>query len=156
MAKNKKTEELNWSYAPSLESTDHIQLQKKYELFIDGKFVKPKSGNYFDTINPAFTDKLSDIEPNLKPWYQRYYIPTVQEKKNTWQPYIGNLRKNSSHRISSNKDYSSFIKEEGEWSLAAANEDNKKDDPQMLEAINILKEMVDINSKNNLQNVVSH
>ncbi|HNR86049.1 MAG TPA: aldehyde dehydrogenase family protein, partial [Taishania sp.] len=61
MAKNKKTEELNWSYAPSLESTDHIQLQKKYELFIDGKFVKPKSGNYFDTINPASGEVLASV-----------------------------------------------------------------------------------------------
>lgn len=61
MAKNKKIEELNWSYAPSLESTDHIQLQKKYELFIDGKFVKPKSGNYFDTINPASGEVLASV-----------------------------------------------------------------------------------------------
>lgn len=61
MAKNKKTEELNWTYAPSLESTDHIQLQKKYELFIDGKFVKPKSGNYFDTINPASGEVLASV-----------------------------------------------------------------------------------------------
>lgn len=51
----------DWNYAPSLESTTHIKLKKKYELFIDGKFVKPKSNKYFDTINPATEEKLAEI-----------------------------------------------------------------------------------------------
>jgi aldehyde dehydrogenase (NAD+) len=51
----------DWKYAPSPESTDHIRLQKQYELFINGKFVKPTSGKYFDTINPATEEKISSI-----------------------------------------------------------------------------------------------
>ncbi len=51
----------NWDYAPSLESTGHIQLKKKYDLFIGGKFVKPKSGVYFDTINPATEEVLAQV-----------------------------------------------------------------------------------------------
>ncbi len=50
-----------WSYAPSIESTDHINLKKSYDLFIDGKWVAPKSGKYFPTINPATEAKLADI-----------------------------------------------------------------------------------------------
>jgi aldehyde dehydrogenase (NAD+) len=50
-----------WDYAPSPESTDHIKLEKQYELFIDGKFVKPASGKYFDTINPATEQKLASV-----------------------------------------------------------------------------------------------
>ena len=50
-----------WAYAPSPESTSHINLKPQYELFIDGKFVKPSSGKYFDTINPATEEKLSSI-----------------------------------------------------------------------------------------------
>ncbi len=50
-----------WSYAPSPESTSHISLKKQYELFIDGKFVKPSSNKYFDTINPATEQKISSI-----------------------------------------------------------------------------------------------
>jgi hypothetical protein len=37
----------NWEYAPSLESTDHINLKKKYDLFINGKWLKPTSKKYF-------------------------------------------------------------------------------------------------------------
>jgi len=51
----------DWKYAPSPEATDHIRLQKQYELFINGKFVKPNSGKYFDTINPANEEKISSI-----------------------------------------------------------------------------------------------
>lgn len=56
-----------WDFAPSLESTDHISIKKQYELFIDGKWVKPTSGKYFDTINPATEEKLASIaEANEK------------------------------------------------------------------------------------------
>jgi aldehyde dehydrogenase (NAD+) len=50
-----------WEYAPAPESTDHITLKKQYELFIGGKFVKPKSGKYFETINPANETVLAKI-----------------------------------------------------------------------------------------------
>ncbi len=51
----------DWKYAPSPEATDHIRLQKQYDLFINGKFIKPNSGKYFDTINPATEEKISTI-----------------------------------------------------------------------------------------------
>lgn len=51
----------DWKYAPAPEATDHIRLQKQYELFINGKFVKPNSGKYFDTINPATEEKIASI-----------------------------------------------------------------------------------------------
>jgi aldehyde dehydrogenase (NAD+) len=50
-----------WSYAPAPESKDHIQLKKQYELFINGKFVKPQSGQYFDTINPANEQVIAQV-----------------------------------------------------------------------------------------------
>ena len=57
----------NWSYSPALESTDHIELKDRYGLFIDGKFTSSKGGNYFDTINPANEEKLSEVsEANEK------------------------------------------------------------------------------------------
>ena len=50
-----------WEYAPAPESKGHIQLKDRYDLFIGGKFVKPSSGNYFDTINPATEQKIAEI-----------------------------------------------------------------------------------------------
>ena len=50
-----------WNYAPAPEASDYIRLQPRYQLFIDGKFVKPRSGKYFPSINPATEEKLAEI-----------------------------------------------------------------------------------------------
>src|SRR5438067_13110603 len=49
-----------WSYAPAPE-TSPVKIEPRYELFIDGKFVAPKSGGYFPSINPANEKKLAEI-----------------------------------------------------------------------------------------------
>jgi aldehyde dehydrogenase (NAD+) len=58
---NKLAFDGGWAYDPAPESTDHIQIQSRYGLFINGEFVKPESGKYFDSINPANEEKLSRI-----------------------------------------------------------------------------------------------
>ena len=50
-----------WDLSPALESTDHIQIKEKYDLFIDGKFQSPINGSYFETINPANEKKIAKI-----------------------------------------------------------------------------------------------
>ena len=49
-----------WPYAPAPESVV-VKPDSRYELFIGGKFVKPKSGRYFPTLNPANEKQLSEI-----------------------------------------------------------------------------------------------
>lgn len=62
MAKKKNTHAAqDWNYSASPESTSHIQLKEKYELFIGGKFVKPSSGKYYKTINPANEQVLAEV-----------------------------------------------------------------------------------------------
>ncbi len=56
----------DWKYAPAPESTDHIKLKKKYDLFINGKFVAPVKGKYFETTNPATEGKIADIAEGTK------------------------------------------------------------------------------------------
>src|SRR3979409_1210682 len=50
-----------WDYAPAPEASNYIQIRKRYPLFINGKFVAPRSGKYFDSINPATEEKLAEI-----------------------------------------------------------------------------------------------
>ena len=52
---------IDWQLAPAPESADHVKINAQYELFINGKWQKPKSGKYFDTINPANEQKLARI-----------------------------------------------------------------------------------------------
>tara|TARA_Y200000002_G_scaffold383255_1_gene404481 strand:- start:13575 stop:15044 length:1470 start_codon:yes stop_codon:yes gene_type:complete len=57
----------NWNLSPSIENTDHIQINEKYGLFINGKFIDPNSGKYFPSINPSNETKLALIaEANTK------------------------------------------------------------------------------------------
>lgn len=51
----------SWTYDEAPESTDHIQIKKQYDLYIDGKFVKPVKGKYFDTINPSNDKKIASV-----------------------------------------------------------------------------------------------
>jgi aldehyde dehydrogenase (NAD+) len=50
-----------WEYAPSLEATDHFKIASRYNLFIGGKFVEPHSKKWFESINPATEDRLSEV-----------------------------------------------------------------------------------------------
>src|SRR5438128_6498884 len=50
-----------WNYAPALEANNYIKLRDRYQLFINSRFVAPKSGEYFDSINPATEEKLAEI-----------------------------------------------------------------------------------------------
>jgi aldehyde dehydrogenase (NAD+) len=61
----KKTHKIDfssdWNLAPAPESTTHFKLKETYDLFINGKFVAPKSEMYFDTINPATEKVLAKV-----------------------------------------------------------------------------------------------
>ncbi len=65
MKNNSKTKPLNfstaWTYAPAPEGTEHIQLNERYGLFINGKFTAPTGGKYFDTVNPATEKKIASV-----------------------------------------------------------------------------------------------
>ena len=50
-----------WGYSPAPESTDHIQLKDKYDLFIKGKFVPSSGGKMFNSINPANENTIAKV-----------------------------------------------------------------------------------------------
>jgi aldehyde dehydrogenase (NAD+) len=51
---------LAWDYSPAPE-TVKVTIAPRHELFIDGKFIAPKSKRYFATINPANEEVLSEV-----------------------------------------------------------------------------------------------
>lgn len=123
----------------------------KADIVVPSQFVHETIGEEYldypltqDVIPPAFNDDLADIAPNLKPWYMRYYAPTVQHKKILWDSLIPQLRKNSAFRISQNSDYQMFIR--GTASDARGRHINP-DDLQMTEASSIMKDMITLQSQ---------
>ncbi len=53
--------ETEWNYAPAPESRSAARIDPRYDLFIGGKWQKPETGKYFDSINPATEEKLSSV-----------------------------------------------------------------------------------------------
>lgn len=51
----------DWKYDPAPEAKDHIKLKSQYDLFINGKFVKPNSKKYFDSFSPSTEEKLASV-----------------------------------------------------------------------------------------------
>ncbi len=50
-----------WDYSPAPESFDYIRIAPRHQLFIGGEFVAPRGGQYFDSLNPATEEKLTEI-----------------------------------------------------------------------------------------------
>ncbi|MAC94220.1 MAG: betaine-aldehyde dehydrogenase [Flavobacteriales bacterium] len=51
----------DWQYAAAPESSEHVEIKDKYDLFIGSKFVQPKSKKYFETINPSNEEVISKV-----------------------------------------------------------------------------------------------
>nr|MBA3787167.1 aldehyde dehydrogenase family protein [Actinomycetota bacterium] len=50
-----------WEYAPAPEAREIVTLEKRYGLFVGGKFVAPKSKEWQTTISPATEEKLAEV-----------------------------------------------------------------------------------------------
>ncbi len=126
------------------------------DVVVPGKYENQKIGESYlsstvkaDQIEPAYTDPLTDIDPAMKPWYLRYYIPTEQRKIDTWKAIIPSLKTNSNYRITRDKNYQVFLKKLRGEAVEDTSMDEKtrkkgigKDDLQMAEAVNVLKDMI--------------
>jgi len=55
------TEPIDWEYAPSRESAELVTIDERYGLFIGGEEVKPESGEWFPTLNPATEEHLAAV-----------------------------------------------------------------------------------------------
>jgi len=132
----------------------------KSDIIVPGSFSEEHIGEQYleyalpaDQIKSEFKDDLSDVDPGLKSWYMRFYMPTIQHKTDDWDALIPTLKKNSAYRIDHNKNYQAFLRQlkglkpdptdELEDELKSKDVKNyNADDLQMQEAINVVKDMV--------------
>lgn len=50
-----------WVYDPAPQTIDHVDLDERYGLFVDGEFVAPRSRKHFATVNPATEEPLAEV-----------------------------------------------------------------------------------------------
>lgn len=87
-----------WEYDPSPETADP-KLQPRYDLFIDGQFVAPRSGKYFASINPATEAKLADIAQANAADVDAAYQAAQRAFDTTWSKLPGRERGKYLYRL---------------------------------------------------------
>jgi len=99
-----------------------------------------------DRVPAAYQDTLSDLDLNTKAWFQKNYLPNLQQKLSHWQKLIPELRALSATRLAANPQVSLFFDKLTE--LQASNAPISPirnwwqgEDWQMDEAIEIVKDM---------------
>jgi aldehyde dehydrogenase (NAD+) len=50
-----------WDYAPAPEAREIVTLQDRYGLFIGGELVDPRSGEFFETLDPSTAEPLAEV-----------------------------------------------------------------------------------------------
>ena len=78
------TKKQKWDYSPAPESTDHIQLKNKYDLFINGEFTPAVDGKYFDTINPSNEKKIAKVAEAGKADIEKAVASAQKAYEKTW------------------------------------------------------------------------
>ena len=139
------------------------------DVVVPGPYMVERIGEAFldnalkpDTIKPAFDDPLQDVQAKDRAWYYKYYVPTLQHPTDMWTKLVPALQKNSTYRLSKNKDYKLFLRllngqpgsadeseQEDEENSVATNQKQTNfgvEDLQMAESVNIVKDMVMLHS----------
>ncbi|MBS0615370.1 MAG: PDZ domain-containing protein [Verrucomicrobia bacterium] len=125
------------------------------DLVVPSQFAPYSIGERFleyplssDRIAAAYNDNLVDVDGQTKLWFQRNYLPNIQKKESAWRKMLPALEKNSAYRIQHDPNFKLYIeqiKPIAEGSSAKVNWGN--DDLQMMEAVNIVKDMISLEQK---------
>lgn len=85
--------------SPAPESRATARIDPRYDLFINGKFEKPQSKKYFDTINPANEEKLSEIADANSTDVDKAVKAARAAYEKTWKKMPGKERGKYLYRI---------------------------------------------------------
>src|SRR5215469_3140423 len=88
-----------WDYAPAPEDSKNYVITPRHELFIGGKLVKPKSGKYFPSINPATEEKLTEIASADESDVDKAVKAARNAYEKTWSKMPGRERGKYLYRI---------------------------------------------------------
>ncbi len=107
-----------------------------------------------DRMPAAYMDPLSDLDAQRRVWFQKNYLPNLQQKQSQWQKLIPELKEGSRSRLAENPVCQDFLQrlrdfEEGNPSFL------QRDwwgggDWQMVEATDILQHMIELSRSTQL------
>ena len=90
---------MTFEYAPAPESRALVKLKSEYWLFINGKWVAPKSGKTFTSTNPATEEKLAKIALAEKSDVDRAVKAASEAYRKVWSKLSATERGKYLYRI---------------------------------------------------------
>lgn len=121
------------------------------DITVQGPLSESEIGERFakfplenDYIRSNFDDDLSDIPFLQRDKIRKLYKFDLQDKLDTYMPYLEKLKENSSARLENSRNYKNMIKEikKKEDSDSEVVENFGQNDLQLEEAYNIMKELI--------------
>jgi carboxyl-terminal processing protease len=109
-----------------------------------------------DKVDAAFVDPLTDLDEKTRRLFQMRYLPFTQRVVSFWKKMLPELKRNSAARMANDPTFQTFIqRKDAVATRAAALPPNTvdeqiqvgKEDIQMKEAVNIVKDMIILESQ---------
>ena len=131
----------------------------KADIVIPTIYHEEKIGEEFldfplseDIMQSSYQDSLEDLDADARSWYERHYLPSLEQVDHRWRTMLPTLQKNSTHRLQNSLNFQAFL--DSSESLPPEDQiefgnirwedehDFGQEDLQMKEAINIMKDMI--------------
>jgi carboxyl-terminal processing protease len=109
-----------------------------------------------DKVASAYTDPLTDLDEKTRFLFEKRYMPNLQKVYTLWKKNLHALKKNSAARIAGNPQFEKFLhkmeKVKARQSKSMVNSVDEPiemtlDDLQMQEAVNVVKDMIQIHEE---------
>lgn len=88
-----------WEYDPAPESPANLEIKNQYQLFINGKFVKPEKGRYFKSINPATEEEITEFAEATQKDVDKAVKASRKAFESEWSQLSGKTRGKYIYRI---------------------------------------------------------
>jgi len=106
-----------------------------------------------DRVESAYVDPLNDLDEKTRLLFEKRYLPNLQRVVPFWKKALPVLKQNSAERIANNSSYQKFLKklekvrarQSGTVNSVDEAIDMNLEDLQMQEAVNVVKDMIQIN-----------
>ncbi len=117
-----------------------------------------------DHVEPAYSDSLTDLDDKTRRVFQARYLPFLQRAVSFWKKQLPGLKARSAQRLSQDPSFQAFVKRQDAIrsrlsgipvNTVDENVQIGSDDLQMKEAVNIVKDMIDVESQGQSPSSVS-
>lgn len=109
-----------------------------------------------DHVEAAFADSLTDLDDKTRKIFQARYLPFLQRAVSFWKKQLPLLKRNSANRLANDPAFQSFVKHQDAVrsrlsgipvNTVDENIQSGMDDIQMREAVNIVRDMIQIEAE---------